>query len=212
MNKILLSTEESLNGVIDLLEITESTDYIVKDKIVIREMRFLYSDFLVNFELLENASLIFGNTINISNIKGKIQFISTSQTHLVFHLGIHAQGHNELVISNIVEGNSNKSEIKVRMIAEANAKMVLKTVGELKEKTVENEFLEDIKYLNEFPGAIVCFPELLVSSNEVIANHNMTVGTMDPEALFYLQSKGIPENIAKQLIRENFIKCMIRKE
>lgn len=207
-----MSTEKSLNGLIDVLEIRESTDFVIQDKIIIKGLKILNSDFVVNFELLENASLVFGNTINVENIKGKFHFISDSNTSLNFHLGIHAQGDNEITLFHTILGNSNKSEIKIRVIAECDAKILLKNAGELKENTKDNEFLEDIKYLNEYPGSITCLPELFVSSNEVVANHNMTVGVLDEELLFYLQSKGIFLEKAKELIRESFIKSMIRKE
>ena len=48
-------------------------------------------------------------------------------------------------------------------------------------------------------------PELKIFADDVKCAHGATVGELDKDALFYLQSRGIPENQAKILLIEAFI-------
>ncbi|MDW8479057.1 MAG: SufD family Fe-S cluster assembly protein [Xanthomonadales bacterium] len=48
-------------------------------------------------------------------------------------------------------------------------------------------------------------PVLEIHNDEVVAGHGATVGQLDPEALFYLRSRGIPEAAARALLIEAFL-------
>jgi len=54
-------------------------------------------------------------------------------------------------------------------------------------------------------------PQLEIDNNEVRCTHGATVGQVDKEKLFYLMSRGLPENIAKKKIVEGFFEPMIQK-
>ncbi len=47
-------------------------------------------------------------------------------------------------------------------------------------------------------------PQLEIFADDVKCSHGCTVGQLDSEALFYLQSRGIPENIARNLLVRAF--------
>jgi len=48
-------------------------------------------------------------------------------------------------------------------------------------------------------------PQLKIWADDVKCTHGATVGQLDENALFYLQSRGIPENQARQMLTEAFI-------
>lgn len=48
-------------------------------------------------------------------------------------------------------------------------------------------------------------PELLIDADDVQAKHGATVGQIQPEELFYLQSRGIPEQMARSMLTRGFI-------
>ena len=48
-------------------------------------------------------------------------------------------------------------------------------------------------------------PELKIFADDVKCAHGATVGELDEDALFYLQSRGIPTDRAKKLLIEAFI-------
>jgi Fe-S cluster assembly protein SufD len=47
-------------------------------------------------------------------------------------------------------------------------------------------------------------PELEIFADDVICGHGATVGSLDPEQVFYLRSRGIPESEAKAMLLEAF--------
>jgi Fe-S cluster assembly protein SufD len=48
-------------------------------------------------------------------------------------------------------------------------------------------------------------PELKIDADDVQAKHGATVGQIQPEELFYLQSRGIPESVARTMLTRGFI-------
>ncbi len=48
-------------------------------------------------------------------------------------------------------------------------------------------------------------PELAVFADNVRCSHGATVGNLDPNALFYLRSRGIPEKLARRLLMHGFV-------
>ncbi|HUR68891.1 MAG TPA: SufD family Fe-S cluster assembly protein [Candidatus Thermoplasmatota archaeon] len=54
-------------------------------------------------------------------------------------------------------------------------------------------------------------PKLDVENNDVSASHGATVGQVDPEQLFYLQSRGLHALAAKRVIVEGFFEPLLSK-
>lgn len=54
-------------------------------------------------------------------------------------------------------------------------------------------------------------PTLEIDENDVKASHAMSVGRIDDETLFYLQSRGLGEEDAKKLIIEGFFEPLLEK-
>lgn len=114
-------------------------------------------------------------------------------------------------IENNIIGNDIKSEIKIRAIANNNAKIDITSNGKVLENTENNIFSEDIRGLNLDEGFVTIKPNLYVFSDSVIANHNTTIGNIDKNYLFYLQTKGIEKEEAKKLIINGFINSILNK-
>ncbi|QIV94528.1 Fe-S cluster assembly protein SufD [Allofrancisella frigidaquae] len=52
-------------------------------------------------------------------------------------------------------------------------------------------------------------PELVIYSDDVVCTHGATIGELDKEALFYLQSRGLPLHDAQHLLLESFVKSQL---
>jgi Fe-S cluster assembly protein SufD len=72
----------------------------------------------------------------------------------------------------------------------------------------ESFLLANTLYLNESCKADVQ-PGLDVWANEVRCMHGATIGMIDEEQVFYLQSRGIPVEEARELIVEGFLEGVI---
>lgn len=54
-------------------------------------------------------------------------------------------------------------------------------------------------------------PELEIYADDVKCSHGATAGQLNPEALFYLRSRGIPDDLARSLMVESFLGAAIEK-
>ena len=54
-------------------------------------------------------------------------------------------------------------------------------------------------------------PGLEILANDVRCTHAAAVAQVDPEQLFYLRSRGLPEEIAKQLVIEGFLSALVER-
>jgi Fe-S cluster assembly protein SufD len=48
-------------------------------------------------------------------------------------------------------------------------------------------------------------PELQIFADDVKCSHGATIGALDPEQLFYLRSRGIPEAAARAMLIRAFL-------
>ncbi len=58
-------------------------------------------------------------------------------------------------------------------------------------------------------ASVDTFPKLLIANSEVKCGHGSTVSSLDPEQLMYLQSRGIDQAEAQQMVRTGFMKQAI---
>lgn len=111
------------------------------------------------------------------------------------------------IINNIIVGDNNKSDIKLRCIAN-DAKSSIDVLANVLKGTKDNEIIEDIKGINH-GGLVEIKPNMEINTSEVIANHYVTIGTISANDLFYLESKGLSEDYAKKIILEGFLKSIM---
>lgn len=197
MNKIVI--DKPLNKLI----INDKTVYI-KGRVSINKIDI--SNIKEGIIVLEdNASLIIHDIIDIEGINGNLSIISNNNTNLDLGLGISSKGKNTFNIINRLVGNNNKSNIKIRVVSEKYSHINMKLTGIIESNTKNNDYTEDIKYLNLYPETIICLPELIVNSNDTVANHLMSVGNVSEEELFYLESRGINKKDSIEMIKRGFL-------
>jgi Fe-S cluster assembly protein SufD len=54
-------------------------------------------------------------------------------------------------------------------------------------------------------------PGLEIQANDVRCTHAAAVAQVDPEQLFYLRSRGLPEHVAKRLVIEGFLAALVER-
>ncbi len=124
---------------------------------------------------------------------------------------------------------SNKDEVKINVnidhvAADTSSDTLIKSVltdravggfyGMVKikkgAKNTNTYFREDALLLSDTAKA-EAIPALEIDENEVKAGHASTVGPVDPEQLFYLQSRGITRKVAKSHVVRGFLHPVIEK-
>jgi Fe-S cluster assembly protein SufD len=54
-------------------------------------------------------------------------------------------------------------------------------------------------------------PGLEIQANDVRCTHAAAIAQIDPEQLFYLRSRGLPEETAKRLVIEGFLAALVER-
>lgn len=154
--------------------------------------------------ILEARNVRLKQVIDVNNINGKIHFHSYAKSNLDIQLGILCSLDNVLEIRNTLDSEA-VSNINIHLLPKDRGNSVVKTTGIINKDTVNTYFKEEIKVLNDSEQKIVCIPDLIVNSDDSVAIHNVTIKNITEEEIFYLKSKGILEDNAKELIKEGFL-------
>ena len=166
----------------------------------------------LDITLVENSTLYYYMFSN-NNFSDKVITINNNDNSKVnFNYSFINSKDSKVIINNNILGNNINSSIKVRGVCTDNAKSIIESNGYVIKNTINNEFDEDIRGLNLDNGMVIIKPNLFIDTNEVIANHNATIGNINKDYLFYLNSKGINTIDAKKLITTGFIKSILNGE
>ncbi|VAW43913.1 Iron-sulfur cluster assembly protein SufD [hydrothermal vent metagenome] len=112
-------------------------------------------------------------------------------------------------ITDIVNVNhhckGNQSDVTHRSIAKHQSQIYNNAKALVAVGADQSEIGQDLKNILLSPDAkIFSKPELEIYADEVIAAHGSTIGALDDAALFYLQSRGVDIEQAREIMIESF--------
>lgn len=111
---------------------------------------------------------------------------------------------SDIVVVNHARKN-NRSEVTHRSLADDSASVFNNAKAIVAKGADGSEIEQDLKnILLSNDAKIASKPELEVYADEVVAAHGSTIGTLDEEAVFYLQSRGIPLDLAREMMMVSF--------
>lgn len=111
---------------------------------------------------------------------------------------------SDIAVINHLHKN-NRSEVIHRSLADDSAQIFNNARALVAKGADGSDIEQDLKnILLSEDAKIASKPELEVYADEVIAAHGSTIGTLDEEALFYLQSRGIPVKTARDIMMVSF--------
>ena len=167
---------------------------------------------ILNIKINENSNLVYYMYSN-NDFKNKIINIDNYKKSTVkFNYSFISDNDSKLEINNNILDDNIDSDIKVRGVAKKDSNTIIISKGYVKKDTKDNIFNEDLRGLNLDNGIVKIYPDMFIDSNEVIANHNSTIGNISNDYLFYLNTKGIDNKNAKKLIVNGFINSILDEE
>ncbi len=206
MNKLIIDEYDiNLNDFEGILEIQkENTQIHLKGTNKITDIN-LNNYKKVTMILEDNCSLVlFANWME--KIKDKSMIINCkNNTELNSRFNVECSEEVALNFDVNLQGNQNNCHILFHVVTGGDGICKIKTTGCIEKATKENVFLEELKGLSFDKPSITFLPELIVDSDDVIANHNASVKCVGEEELFYLKSKGIPKEDAVILMKKGFL-------
>ncbi len=211
MNNILLAED------INKLEEGNYTFLYHKNVILnVQDKTFLSNFSKDNYDLtinIENNASVNFDKVDIIRKNINIAVNINSDSAVKFNWLIINEGNNKVQLTINVLGNNNKVEIRVRAInRRGNSNLDIICDGIINKDIKDNIFVEDLKGLLLNDSVIKISPNMLVNSNEVVANHLVTIGYLDPNMLFYLKSRGLSEKLACKLLLESFTCSLMNEE
>jgi len=201
MNKLLVSDIINLDNGEYILN-CQNEDISIK---INGEVKlYLYNEKIdkLNIDLKDNSTLkIYIFNDDKANLEVNIN--QNNNSKIYYNESFINELNNKLIINNSIVGNNNESYINIRNICNKNKSEIIINV-EIKENTINNIALEDLKGINN-GGMVHIEPNIICLSNEVVANHLTTIGGVDKNSLNYLMSKGINEEKSKKILLKGFI-------
>lgn len=209
MNKLLLEDDYCLSNCENLICYHQNIQINIQDTVKLNEYSLDNPSLVLN--ITNNSNLVF-DKINLVNKDTKITLNIDDNATVDLNYLVINEGKNKINITANFKGNNSKCHIKLRVInqtPESNANIICD--GIIEENTKDNELIEDLKGLILHDDTIKISPNMLVNTNEVLANHLVTISSFDKEELFYLESKGISAETAKKLLITSFT-SIVNKE
>ena len=169
-------------------------------------------DIELNIKVNKDSNLIY-YMYSDNEFKNKVITIDNYKNSSVrFNYSFINDKDSKLAINNnLLEDNIN-SDIKVRGVAKKDSNITITSNGYVKKDTKDSIFNEDLRGLNLDEGIVKIYPDMFIDTNEVIANHNSTIGNISSDYMFYLNTKGIDNRNAKKLIVNGFINSILDEE
>lgn len=202
-NKIIIGNEKLPHLIID----KESNIEIIVNKNVENKLIIIStSNYNINITLMENSKLVVNslnkdNNVNVNISLNKNSFITYNHSVLgrldcVNNFNIN---HLESDSTSILNNNGINLD---------NNKLFFTIDGVIPKNMVNINCNQSSKILNFMNGNSKIIPNLIIDSNDIIANHAAYIGKIDDDELFYLESRGINKENIKKLIYKS---CMIGK-
>jgi len=116
-------------------------------------------------------------------------------------------------IANNFIGQGNEGEVLIKGIVCDQAKVKVDGQIKISKKAHETKamLIENSLMLNE-TAEITHLPVLRINTNDVRASHAASITRLNEEDLFYLKSRGLKENLSKQLLIDAFLSTTFTKD
>lgn len=192
--------------------IKQKSEYIVLNENNINSLLDNKSYIIDKNLLSDNICITIPDGYNISfylidydSNKLDITFNQNNDSNLIFNFSIINNDKSSYKIINNINGSNNKTVIKGRIYNNINADTMCDISGDIKKNTLNNDYTEDVRGLNLYSNNLIIKPNLIVSTDEVIANHMVTIGNFEKSKINYLKQKGLSDENVKKLLLNNFL-------
>lgn len=207
-NKILVEKNNSLNLkdekiILDL----KCNDIIlnIEGKVTINEIVDGIDNRNIKINLNKNSKLTYNRFCRLDSGKCLIDVKNLDNSIINFNNSFITTDKYELIINNEFICNNSNSKLNIKGVSVLNGLIKVIVNGIVKERTLDNELLEDIRVLTLNNNEHTIVPNMMIDSENVIANHNATISGVNEKELFYLNSKGLSYEKSIELIKNGFL-------
>ena len=214
MNKLLLNNDDEVNTLV----IEEDTELVIRLSNIEKHLNVIVEkDVCLNIieisnntknnlsvTLHENSTLIYNKIAK--DIKDKINILLDGAfSNISLYSSI--VGLKKVVCDfNIVHNNINTSSYLFNHgVNSSNNEMLFNVDAKVNACAKDSVTNQENKIINTSCGKSKILPNLLVDNNDVVASHSAYISDFDKESMFYLKSRGIQEQTARDLLMNGFL-------
>ena len=157
----------------------------------------------LDLNIFENTKVIINDFRIINKSSTNININIKDNSNLIYNHSFINENKYNLNVNTNYKGNNSEITFNIHGINEKGISNI--NFDGILNNNINNTLLENIKLINIKEGTGVVIPNILVSNNEVVANHKATIGFISKEELNYLMSKGISKKEAEYLILTGFL-------
>lgn len=202
-NKIVMSGE-----IVKLDDVSNGTIEIKNDTIIeLLDKRF--ENLFIHIK--ENTRLEL-DMFDSQSSERKIEVFLEDGASFIANIAFTSIEKYSLDISVSIDGDDTNSRVKIRGINGPSGTSYITMDGKVKRGAKNAKMDEFVKILNKSDESSVVVPALIVDSNEVEANHGVAIGHLNDDEVFYLETKGIEKDDAKDLLERGFLTSILPDE
>lgn len=221
--EIVIGKSSDVKIILEVIDTTKLTsDYQVKltleDNV---NLKYLLIAALDSKEAVITHDFIVKKDSNLELLSGLVSDILTAK----MNVDIVGRGASVKIRVVAVSSDDNNQVVDVHMnhlapdtfgdmtnvaIANKNGRVVLNGVEKIEKGMVNSNVYQTLKGIITSDSAIIeVNPILIIDEHDIKAGHAATVGKIEEEALFYLQSRGLEKKDAEKLVISGFLKPLI---
>lgn len=206
VNNIILS-----GGIVELDKYIDDARIVIKEDTIINAVN-LHNNMNLTIVVEEECNLelnLFDYAVSLEiNLDIELHDRSTLTLNGAFISEIKY----ELNVDAKLYGDNIYACVDIRGVNEREGTVKINMNGTVAGETHGNVLNEYAKVLNKSELSNVLIPNLIVNTNDVEANHGVSIGSIDEKELFYLMSKGIDRHNAVKIIEEGFLEAIMPED
>lgn len=154
-----------------------------------------------NILTLKNKDQFFIIDYSPKNVNEKINFSLQPNEIINVYIYIIANNckkHYEIICNH---KHSSKFNIYIKALTNNKANVLMNVKNLVKQNIANVKINQDIQGITfDDESRINVTPSMLIGNNKIIANHSINIGNINPDALFYLMSRGLNKQKAIEIL------------
>lgn len=165
---------------------------------------------------LEQKSQFLGYFADFSNDCNKLQaniLLIGNDTYAKWHLAslCSSNDNKEIDVSMIHQGLNTTGLVENYGVCKNNGKLIFSGVSTIEKGSHKSQTRQTAKIIIfDKESDAIAKPVLKIDEHDIEASHGAAVGKVNDEQLFYLTSRGLSENQAKELITFGYLKPILK--
>ncbi|AOG60693.1 FeS assembly protein SufD [Spiroplasma helicoides] len=152
-----------------------------------------HSKLTLNIANLSNVSCDDNITINLIEEGSSIEFYSSTI--------LNKNTEKNSIIKVVHLAKNTTSNIKAYEVLKDTSKGFIRCISDIRQGSSSSEAHQELRLLVLDKNAKAnSDPVLLIDENDIVASHANAIGMLDPDQIFYLESRGLSKTVAQELI------------